>query len=129
MKSLGLGFLLLTLLVGTINTSYAQFQVNQKIQFKTLKKPSKKLKDLCKYSIREENKLNDKDNDVDWEFDDSDCSILAVPPKAKPNTVVVQCSIDARVTFLFGDYKTYIYKTKRPCLFPDISNKDIELKK
>lgn len=129
MKKLGFGLLFMMLLVGTINTSYAQFKVGQKIEFKTLKKPNKKLKDLCKYSIREENKLNDKDNDVDWEFDDSDCSILAVPPKAKPNTVVVQCSIDARVTFLFGDYKTYIYKTKRPCLFPDIDNKDIELKK
>ncbi len=129
MKRLSFGFLLITLLVGTINTSYAQFQVNQKIKFKTFKKPKKELKDLCKFSIRQENKLNDKDNDVDWEYDDSDCSILAVPPKAKPNTVVVQCSINARVTFLFGDYKTYNYQTKRPCIFPDINPGDIELKK
>jgi hypothetical protein len=126
MKKVSFGLILLIFFLGPINSSFAQFQVGQKVKFKTFKKPPKH---LCKYQIRQEAKLNDKDNDIDWEFDENECKILAVPPKAKPNTVVVDCSINARVTFLFGDYKTFNHTTKRPCIFPDINQGNIEIKK
>lgn len=126
MKKLSLGFVLLTFFLGTMNNGFAQFQVNQKVKFKTFKKPKK---DLCKYQIRQEAKRNDKDNDVDWEFDENECSILAIPPKAKANTVVVACTINAKITFLFGNYQQVMHKTQKPCIFPDINTGDVELVK
>jgi hypothetical protein len=126
MKKLGLGFFLLAFFLGTMNVGFAQFQVNQKVKFKTFKKPKK---DLCKYQIRQEIKKSDKDNDVDWEFDESQCSILAIPPKAPANTVVVQCIINARVVFLFGSNPEFMHKTVRPCIFDKINPSDLELVK
>jgi hypothetical protein len=126
MKKLSLGFFLLTFFLGTMNVGFAQFQVNQKVKFKTFKKPKK---DICKYSIRVEAKLNDKDNEVDWEFDESQCSILAIPPKSPANTVAVQCVINARVVYLFEKNPEFMHKTKRPCIFDKINPADLELVK
>ena len=126
MKKLSLGFLLLTFFLGTMNVSLAQFQVNQKVKFKTFKKPKK---DLCKFQIFQEIKKSSNEFDVDWEFDENECKIFAVPPRAKAGTVVVGCTIKATVTLLTGTYLQSYHTTQKPCLFPDIKSENVELLK